>query len=202
MPGSKTPEQMAERATQPGGYVQLAIVKGEERATEKVKKEYGGDWSKLLDITRATIAVDSPDDIHTVLQKMRDSGIKFARRPKDRLTKPTKAGYRDIMTNVVMPNGVVAELQINLKPMLIAKQKGHHQYEVMRAIEARCADEGVPGTPRDMTEEEAANFNQAMKESWEIYGAAWDACTKGRQPTKYSKRLAKAMLFYDIRGYA
>lgn len=43
------------------------------------------------------------------------------------------AGYSDIMLNVVMPNGTIAEIQINTPDMLAAKlANGHVLYESLR----------------------------------------------------------------------
>lgn len=178
-PGKYTEEQIAKRLEQPGGVVMLAPVKGEKRSVEKVNADYDGDWSKLLDIARATIAVDTVDEVHQVIDKLRQNGVKWAKAPKDRFTKPPdQTGYRDILTNVVMPNGVVAELQIHLKPMLVAKAAGHHQYEAMRSIESRCK---IEGRPRNAEEESV--YNNALLESQKIYGEAWAKSTGGGTPS-------------------
>lgn len=178
-PGKYTEEQIAKRLEQPGGVVMLAPVKGEKRSVEKVTADYGGDWSKLLDIARATIAVDTVDEVHQVIDKLRQNGVKWAKAPKDRFTKPPdQTGYRDILTNVVMPNGVVAELQIHLKPMLVAKAAGHHQYETMRSIDSRIKIEN-----RDMNAEEESAYNNALLQSQKIYGEAWAKSTGGESPS-------------------
>lgn len=192
LPGKLDENGFVERCKQPGGFVALAPVKGEKRSTEKVNADYNGDWSKLLDIARATIAVDSVEEIHQVLDKMRANGVEFAKQPKDRITTPPdQTGYRDIMTNVVMPNGCVCEIQVHLKPMLIAKAQGHHQYEVMRSISAKCSLE-----KRDMSPEEQKTYDQMLAESQKIYGDAWKQCTgesnsikpRLEKAAKYAKR--------------
>ncbi len=150
----------------------LAPVKGEKRATEKVNGDYGGDWSKLLDVARASIVVDSYADVEKAVAKLRENGTTFARKPKDRMTNPTDAGYRDILTNVKLPNGIVGELQILVKPMMKAKLQGHHQYEITRSIEAAAEREG-----RDKkTLSEHHEYQRAMLEMRQLYDAAWAKC--------------------------
>jgi hypothetical protein len=189
MPGDMTEEQFDERLKQPGGIVQLAPVKGPARSAEKVNADYRGDWSKLLDIARATIAVDSVDDIHNVLDTMRKNGVEWSRQPKDRITKPPdETGYRDVMTNVTMPNGVVSEVQIHLKPMLLAKKVAHHQYETMRSIDAKTKTEN-----RLRNAEEEATFQKALKESQQIYGEAWKKATGGAE---HYSRIRQAQMRY------
>lgn len=187
-PGQYSKEEIDQMLNQPGGMVMLSPVKGEKRSTEKVMSDYGGDWSKLLDIARATVAVDSVEEVHQVIEKMRRNGVKWARQPKDRMNHPPdQTGYRDILTNIVMPNGIVAELQIHLKPMLIAKNQGHKQYEQMRTIESRCKAENRPRNPQ-----EEAEYNQALKESQKIYGDAWAKSVASTDSSPASKIPEKA----------
>ncbi len=168
----KSEEEFNQLMDQPGGMVILAPMKGEKRATEKVNSDYGGDWSKLLDVARASIVVDSYDDVEKAVAKLRQNGTTFARKPKDRMTTPTDAGYRDILTNVKLPNGIVGELQILVKPMMKAKLQGHHQYEISRSIEAQAQSEG-----RDKsTLREHAEYQRAMMEMRHLYDSAWEKC--------------------------
>ena len=45
-------------------------------------------------------------------------------------------GYRDILINVILPNAHMAEIQLNMRDMYCAKDKGagHELYEVAREI--------------------------------------------------------------------
>jgi len=69
-PDDVTPEEW----DKPGPLLFIAPLKGEARAKEKVEKEYDGDWSKLKDTVRGSIAVDSMDDLHGMLDKLRAGG--------------------------------------------------------------------------------------------------------------------------------
>ena len=133
---------------QKGGLVLLADLKGSndggERMREKVADNYGGDASRLKDISRASVAVPHPQDMAHVTHALREAGIKYAQRPEDRFESPTAEGYSDIATNTVAPNGHIGELQIHSLDMLGAKEhgvpdraggrSGHKLYELARKI--------------------------------------------------------------------
>jgi hypothetical protein len=165
----KNDDEIAARAAQPGGFLLLAPVKSERRSTEKVNADYGGDWRKLGDVARASICVDTVGELHKVVAKMREAGIEFAKAPKDRINSPTEVGYRDLMTHVKMPNGVVVELQLHLKTMMVAKVEGHKPYEVMRSLDAK---KGAGGR---LTPDEQAQYDKAVADSKRIYETAWQA---------------------------
>jgi len=162
---SPDPEELAK----PGPLLLTAPLKGEKRATEKVESDYDGDWSQLTDVVRASVAVDSVDEIGVVLDELRKSGMKLAKRPKDRFANPTGAGYRDILMNVEYPNGHIGELQIHLKPILLAKDAGHDLYEKVREIEAQASIEGR----EDLTDEEQVIVDDANEKMKELYDKAW-----------------------------
>jgi hypothetical protein len=139
------------------------------RATEKVSKELGGDWSQLGDAVRSTIAVDSHKDIPNVLDKLKAAGIQVARQPKDRFSNPIKgSGYRDALLNVRYPNGHVGEIQIHTKALLAAKEEqgGHKMYERQRTIEANSKG-------RSMTKAESAEISDLNHRSTKLYQDAW-----------------------------
>ena len=194
--GSITPKEMDDKLEKPGGFVTMGPVKAEERSTEKVNDptEYNGDWSRLIDIARATVAVDSIADAHNVLSSLREQGVKFSRKPKDRLSKTVDdTHYRDIMTNIKMPNGCIVELQINMKPMLKAKKYGGHQnYDVMRKIQG-----DLDAEKREPTYDEELRLKRAIKNSQIIYDKAYEEMEKGEAAkTKYSRRLHSAIEQY------
>lgn len=98
-----------------GPLVVIGPMKDQARSKEKVDTDYGGDWSRLGDAVRASVAVDSMDQVHDVMDKLRKSGLKLARRPTDRFDKPNEdTHYRDLLMNVEYPNGHIGELQIHL----------------------------------------------------------------------------------------
>lgn len=162
--------------------------KGKKRCAEKVELA-GGDWTSLGDIVRASIAVDNMDQVADVLKTLRKSGMKLARKPKDRFANPPDAGYRDMLLSVVYPNGHVGEVQLHLKPMLEAKAKGHHIYESVRGFVEDCEKTG-----RDMTPEEANKLAEANKKQRAIYDPVWQAAMgKKDAPAEVKTAVRKAM---------
>lgn len=151
-----------------GPIVQIGPLKKKKRLLEKVEAE-GADVSAALDLVRATVAVDTLDEIPTIIRQLRDMGIVFARKPKNRFSNPTALGYRDLMFNITYPNGHIGELQVNLKPMLIAKSSGHLLYEKVREIEARKKLDGNS----DLTPEEQQIVDEANAASKSLYEEAW-----------------------------
>jgi len=107
-----------------------------ETARTKVKNEYGGDASQVCDLLRSTVVYDTFEDLMSGLSKCLMEGFVEVVRGKDRYKKGTGAGYRDICLNIKMSNGHVAELQLNIKAMVAAKEVAHTQYEELRRLEA------------------------------------------------------------------
>lgn len=176
-PGTYNPDHLGDEVLGKKGPILLtAPLKGEKRATEKVMSDYNGDWSQITDVVRGTIAVDNYHDIDTVVKKMKEAGVKVAAKPKDRFSSPTDVGYRDVMLSVELPSGHVAEMQVNVKPMLAAKEKAHKEYEDMRSIEAKMKNEGR----EIMTPEEENIYRTAADKSLDMYNAAWDVANGGK----------------------
>lgn len=179
-----------------GAILITAPVKGEKRAEEKVNSDFGGDWSKLTDAVRASIAVDSFDDIEGVMKTLRDTGMKLATKPTDRFANPTDVGYRDIKLNVEYPNGHVGELQVHLKSMIKAKEEAHKDYEVVRSIAAKAKvdDRYV------RTNEEEVIFSKANERMTKTYSDAWGKSTQ-KEANLYAKTITSDELkYYVYRG--
>jgi hypothetical protein len=154
----------------PGIVIITAPLKGEKRAEEKVNSDYEGDWSRLTDAVRASIAVDKYEDIPNVVKSLKESGIKLAKKPKDRFSSPNEVGYRDTLMNVEYPNGHIGELQLHVKPMLRAKEIGHKEYEKVRTLDAKMKQEKRV----EMTDEEYKIKQAAEEKQKQIYSAAWN----------------------------
>jgi phage-related protein (TIGR01555 family) len=151
----------------PGPVVGIGPIKHEARAEQKVNADYNGDWSKLGDVVRATVAVDSVKDVRGVIEAMKQKGITLARMPKDRMSNPTALGYRDVMMNVKYPSGHIGELQVHLKPLLAAKNgPGHRMYETIRNIQAAAKG-------RDLTPDERATVDRETAKSKALYDGVW-----------------------------
>lgn len=169
-PEAVTPEQWEND----DGFLFVAPLKGAKRAAEKVEADYGGDWSQLRDIVRATISVPTMGHVKQALEHMKAAGIEIAMKPKNRFEKPTPEGYRDLMAFVKLPNGMVAELQIHTKAMTLAKEKGHKDYEITRTLQGKYG-EGAPSDKWDDADHTA--FYDAVKRQKQVYDEAWAKST-------------------------
>lgn len=157
------------------GFLFLAPLKGEKRAREKVESDYGGDWSQLRDMVRATISVPGMANVTQALSHLKSVGIELAQKPKDRFSKPTDEGYRDLMTIVKLPNGMLAELQIHVKAMTLAKEKGHKDYEVTRSLIGKYGE--PPSDKWDAADK--AKYEAAVQAQRDLYDTVWTKATGG-----------------------
>lgn len=168
--GKKPDEMTPEDWESDKGFLFLAPLKGEKRAKEKVEADYGGDWSQLRDMVRATISVPAMANVTEALSHLKSAGIELAQKPKDRFSKPTDEGYRDLMTIVKLPNGMLAELQIHVKAMTLAKEKGHEFYNVTRGLQAKYG-EAAPSEKWDAGDK--SKFEEALQAQRELYDTMW-----------------------------
>jgi len=183
----------------PGPVILIGPLKKEDRVNEKVTSDYGGDYSQIRDIVRASVAVDSMDQLEDVVSKLKKAGLKLAKKPNDRFAKPTEAGYRDLMMNVEYPNGHIGELQLHLKGVLKAKDAGHKFYEEVRTIEANAKKDGRT----TLTDEETKKINEANHKMQGLYQQAWDTATKGPDKTKNAMMRAattSGVKYYEYQG--
>ena len=159
------------------GFMFIAPLKGEKRAREKVQSDYvteehpDGDWSQLRDVVRGTISVPSMAHVKQAISHLQSVGISLAQKPKNRFEKPTGEGYRDLMTFVKLPNGMLAELQIHVKAMTLAKEKGHKDYEITRSLQGKYGEDEPSDKWHD---DDHTKFYDALKRQKEIYGEAWN----------------------------
>jgi hypothetical protein len=159
----------ADIAQELGGSAVVVPLKGSTRAVEKALSDYEGDPSQIKDLLRTTITINSLNDVSSAVEKLK---AKYGEPKKFRnLLDPSKdslggSGYRDI-NMVIEINGSYAELQVNLGPMLEAKDKFHAHYEVLRSMKP----EGKNGQLSEAQKKQAAEINSEMKAA---YDAAWD----------------------------
>jgi hypothetical protein len=156
-----------------GSVIILGTIKSRERSAEKVEVDYKGDWSKLKDVIRGTVAVDGAGDIPNTVKaldkKMSDMGYSLLQQPKNNYEKPMGTGYRDINLIYSSPEGFPMEVQINTKSMLQAKQgQGHKYYEEIRGIDSRADRER-----RDLTAQEMSRKEQLSSDSKQLYNSAY-----------------------------
>ncbi len=135
----------------------MGPTKSAKRIVEKTVLENDGDLGQLKDIVRASVAVDTLDDVRPLLQAIKRNFDVI--RVKDRFANPMM-GYRDILLNFRSPNGTIGEIQIHVKPMLKAKETvGHRLYEQMRRLT------NVPGAMDRVA--------SLQKQTMNLYNSAW-----------------------------
>lgn len=149
-----------EAGFRPGG------LKGRDRAQQKIDSDYEGDASQLVDVAGAKLVFDTVDDLYKALDLIRDRGLII--RFKDRFVKPQRSGYRDILMNVELSNGHVAELRLHLRSIDDAAKHEHLLYQERRTIEAEAETENRPLTP-----EEAARIETLLEQGSAVYDDAW-----------------------------
>jgi len=142
-------QQLADRAGGTPGW--RTSPKDDARAMDKINdpEGYDGDASKLVDLAGAKVEFDSIDKVYQALDDVRQlPGVKIVRF-KDRLVDPQKGGYGDLLLNLRMGNGHIAELRLQLAPMERVSDYEHPLYEVRRDLQARADEQGRPLTLRE-----------------------------------------------------
>lgn len=179
-------EHTMESIMKPGPCLILAPVKGEKRIREKVENDYEGDYTKICDSVRCSMAVDSFDEIPNIVRNL-GKKVKLVH-SKNRF-KNDSNGYRDLLLNVQYDNGMVGEVQIHVKPMLIAKEfgEGHKLYERQREIESRWPKPKGNQTYEDVITDDGDKMSwlDLRRKQKELYDNAWKQATKG---SGYGKR--------------
>lgn len=134
-------------------------LKKPDRAAAKIVSDYGGKIDDLSDVLRATFVVEDPADAERVLELLQR--LDHPLKAKNRMLNPLPGGYRDMIFKLELPDGMLAEVQVNTVPMLQAKNaRGHALYEEIRKL--------PKGSPE---------YERLMDEMEDLYRAAWtDVC--------------------------
>lgn len=151
-------------------FAVVAPIKSANRAKEKVEADYDGDWSKLTDVVRCTVAASSLDELRSLQAKI--AAKSKPAKVKDRFAQPLSSGYRDVLELHRMGNGLLVEVQYHLRPMLAARERQHMAYQVVRTIKSAMSDEGR----RKMTEAEKEAARQVRKIGTDLLSKAWEEC--------------------------
>lgn len=121
---------------------------------------------KVVDLVRGRVVIDSADQVRAVREILADDtlrrelGIEYA---KDRFANPSATHYRDINMSIRLPNGHIAEIQINQRDMLAAAEFTHDPYEDADAMQKRTQIEGTLMTPNQRLEQiRLTNYAQAF----------------------------------------
>lgn len=159
-----------------GGTYKSAPIKGVDRVIEKSTAEYGGDVTKIKDLVRSTIIVDSIDKVDDAI-KMISEKYEIDPKTSRNLFNPNASassdGYRDAKLNVMLDGGQTMEIQINTPQMIMAKDKVHDLYKERRTLEAKIVKENRLATPEELVE--MNRLNSQMKS---IYDAAFEDANK------------------------
>ena len=170
----KFTKDVTEIADAVGGDVRSVGLKSMGRSVEKLWTDTENgllgqpQGSDILDLLRTTIVVDNESQIQPTIDLLTKKfgrvkkGVKRLFRIKDRFAKPLN-GYRDILTNVQLPNGLVAEIQINVPTMITAKNTGHVVYAMSRVLPEGSAERTRLEELSFKFYEEAYKFSQKSK---------------------------------------
>ncbi len=133
---------------------------------EKIESDYFGDASKLLDIAGSKVVYETIEGLYKGLEKF-NKQFKILK-IKDRIQEPLN-GYRDILMNIKMKNGHIAEFRLHLKEMdEVADGIGHKLYEEVRSIKASAVNEN-----RKLSIDEFNRIKKLEEESLKLYNDAW-----------------------------
>ncbi|MFC4093825.1 toxin glutamine deamidase domain-containing protein [Micromonospora sp. GCM10011541] len=127
----------------PGWRVQP---KGRDRVLDKLV-EYKNDASRLKDLAAAKVQFRQLDDIYRAVGYLAADPQVLILDIKDRFLSPQLSGYRDVLVNLRMSNGHVAELRLHLAALDRVAEWEHALYEVRRDLEAISEADGRPLTP-------------------------------------------------------
>ena len=119
------------RAVTPG-------LKGRVRSTAKARTDYGGDFTKLKDLARATIECTDLAQAKAIVAEIeRRTGRKAKRNLLDQ--NPVD-GYRDALFNLEF-DGYTTEMQVHIPEVLKVKHQLHTAYVIRTEIERKARSE-------------------------------------------------------------
>jgi SPP1 gp7 family putative phage head morphogenesis protein len=151
-----------------GAEAKIANLKKTGRTVEKILADYKGDPTQVKDLLRSTILVNSLSEVDIAIKSIQNK-FGTAIKLRNSLAIGSKAldGYRDV-NMVVKYNGSLAEVQINLNPMIEVKSIYHKEYEKIRSLDAKAVDE-----KRDLTSAEEAIRKAAVLKMENGYNVIW-----------------------------
>jgi hypothetical protein len=124
------------------------------RSNQKIDVDYRRDTSQLLNLAGMKITYKTLDELYQGLAAAGEALGSDVVYIKDRFVKPADSGYRDILPNVRMSNGHIAELRLHLESIDKFVGIEHTSYHVRRSIET-IAKARLPGQQALTTEERA-----------------------------------------------
>ena len=117
-----------------------SCLKGVDRIQHKVESDYGGDYSRICDVVRASGIFRTSRQFAEALRQLRKDPKLQIVRCKDRLNHPVD-GYRDVLLNVQLSGQsderIVGELQFHFKAIIDIKSTAHVSYAMKRGLSFR-----------------------------------------------------------------
>lgn len=152
-------------------------LKGAKRAIDKILSDYKGDPTKIKDLLRGTIEVDTVDQAQAAVAMLRERFNVLDKGFRDLLDPAIEPidGYRDAKMNVQL-DGVTAEMQVNLPEIMKVKSEVHDLYEERSKIARQVDARG----DKDPTPEEQAKIDALNAQMKAAYDSAWASATKTR----------------------
>ncbi len=146
---------------------EMGPLKTIERAMEKIEGDYGGDHSKISDLVRGRIVVDSPEQVEAIRAYLAENAEELGiEQMKDRFAKPSDTGFRDINMKLRLPGGHVAEFRVEHRGVMEAAKNTHEPYERVQEIERRATMENRP-----LNAEERLERQQILDDIRDIHNA-------------------------------
>ena len=155
----KYPEQFT------GIEFQSAPLKDLERIQDKIIGDYGGSHTRISDMVRGRLLVETPEQIQIIRDEI--AALKETLgivKVKDFYAEPLETHFRTLNTQVRLPNGHVAEFRVDQHDMAIAGEKAHKLYEEIQAIERTAKAENRP-----LTEDEMVRRNELYEQQQAIF---------------------------------
>ena len=135
-----------------GGEYRRGNRKAAPRRDDKVRQDYGGDYSRLVDLERGAGVFGDVGAAKALLAALRDPGDLLLRRFKDRVSQPLPSGFRDLLASVEDPDsGLVGELQVTFSRFNLLTSQAHKMHVLARDVsepsESRIIGGGAPRPP-------------------------------------------------------
>ena len=142
------------------GDAVVAPLKSLPRARAKVQADYGGDWSKIKDVTRSRILADSDGDVEAIVA---DLSKRLGMKPKLPPPEAQQVGFKDYKFNPEI-GGQKVEISVMTDHMAAMTEATHGPYEKWQAIQRNAVNER-----RNLTEDEVAKTTMLNNQMAEIF---------------------------------
>jgi hypothetical protein len=143
-----------------GVYFEQGRLKEFDRVVEKIEADYAGDHTKIADIVRGRLLVETPEQIAIIREEIADLRQSMnIEKLKDFYAEPLSTHFRTLNSQVRLPGGHVAEFRIDQHDMAIASHATHDLYEEKQKIERNAQLENRP-----LTNEEIERRNNILEE--------------------------------------